>query len=147
LEPLKIIKFMAGERHLALPSHSVREIVDSGANIKNLSYGGPALKGVINFEGELISVLETACMFDLKEAGREFLILICREKGMEGAVGLTVSAIEGMETIDISGIKPSSGNEAAYIRGFIRETGENVVALLDLGKLLDFALSRIDDIE
>lgn len=131
----------------ALPSHSVKEIIEGSERLKKISYGGSVLKGVMNFDGELVSILDTPSILDMKEEGEEPIILICKEKEMDSVAGLTVSVIKGMEVIDRSGIKPTHGKEASYIHGFIREAAdgdEGVVALIDLKKFLDHALTMTE---
>lgn len=144
---LKIIKFMVRDRCFALPSNNVKEVIDGYDNVKDISYGGHALKGVISFGGNLISVLDSASIFDIKSNGEEPMILVCKGKGMDWAAAITVSSIKGMEIVESSVIKPSHGDEATYISGYIREKtggGETVVALIDLRKLLDYALTKVE---
>ena len=67
---LKIITFGVRDRHVAFPASEVREIVDSGNKLKPLFYSrGGAIKGIIEYEGEMISVLDTPNLLDVRSAG------------------------------------------------------------------------------
>ena len=136
--------FMVRNRHYALPSHSVKQIIENHDGVKKVFCGSSTIKGIIDFEGDLVSILDTPAVLEIVEEGRDPIILICKEKGMEGAAGLMVSAIKGMEIVDSSAIKPAHGSEATYIHGFIRERAdksEKVVALIDLKRFLDYAFA------
>lgn len=144
--PFKIITFNIRDRYFAFPSQQVKEIIENSGNVKPIFYGGNAIKGIITYEGNLISILNTPFLLDIKGGGSEHLILICKVRGSETPAGLTVSSVRGMGFVNPPDIKAPHGNEASYISGFFREMVDNewkVVALLDLKKFLDHALARI----
>lgn len=147
MERLKILIFRIRDRYFALASSNAKEIVDSYGNLKTVFYGGKALKGLMNFEGDVVSVLDTPFIIDIKEDGEDPLILLCKGKGMERGVGITISEVKGMKVITGSMINPSQEKEAPYITGFIREEGgetDRTVALIDLKRFLDYAETKID---
>lgn len=151
MERLKILTFRIRDRYFAFVSKNAKEIIDSYGNLKTVFYGGRALKGLISFEGEVVSVLDAAFILGIKEDGEDPMILLCKEKGMNRPVGITVSEIRGMEAIDTSRIAPMQDQDQdaayAYIVGFIKEEDkdkDNIVTLIDLGKFFDYADSKIE---
>ncbi len=147
MERLKILIFRIRDRYFALASSNAKEIVDSYGNLKTVFYGGMALKGLMNFEGDVVSVLDTSFIIDIKEDGEDPLILLCKEKGMERGVGMTISEVKGMKVIMASMINPSQEKDPPYITGFIREEvgeTERTIALIDLKRFLDYAETRIE---
>ncbi|MBE9503052.1 MAG: chemotaxis protein CheW [Proteobacteria bacterium] len=143
-EFLKIITFEVKGRCFALPSNNVKEIIDTLDSVKDVRYGGDILKGVMNFDGNLISVLDLPALLDMHEDESVSMIIACKDKDMDASVAMLISSIKGIETIGMSSVTPSQDDDVEYIQGFLRED-ENV-ALLDLKKLLDYAGTRIDSV-
>lgn len=146
---LKIITFTINDSYFALPSKSVKEVVDYDEEVKDLFYGSGAIDGILSYEGDLVSVLNSSFFFDIPGERKEPLILICRESKEDTAMGITISSIKGIGFVDTSEVKSAQASEADYISGFIREsseTGQGVTALLDLGKFLQYASKKIENI-
>lgn len=146
---LKIITFVINDSYFALPSKSVKEVVDYDEEVKDLFYGSGAIDGILSYEGDLVSVLNSSFFFDIPGERQEPLILICRESKGSAAMGITISSINGIGFVDTSQVKSAQTSEADYISGFIREsseTGQRVTALLDLGKFLKYASKKIENI-
>ncbi|MEK7851337.1 MAG: chemotaxis protein CheW [Deltaproteobacteria bacterium] len=147
MERLKILIFRIGDRHFALPSKSVKEILDSSGSLKPVFYGGGALKGMMNFGGEVVSVLNASVILDITDNAGGPMILVCKEREMEKVVGIAISEVREMQLLQISGINQSVETDPPYVSGLIGETDENsgkVVTLLDLNRFLDFAFTKID---
>ena len=146
---LKIITFAINDSYFALPSKSVKEVVDYDEEVKALFYGSGAIEGLLSYEGDLVSVLNSSFFFDIPGERKEPLILICRESRDDTAMGITISSIKGIGFVDTSEVKSAQASEAEYISGFIREdsaTGQRVTALLDLGRFLQYASGKIENI-
>ena len=149
MDLLKIITFTINDSYFALPSKWVKEVVDYDEEVKDLFYGSGAIDGILNYEGDLLSVLNSSFFFDIPGERQEPLILICRESKGSTAMGITISSIKGIGFVDTSHIKSAQSGEVDYISGFIREspeTGQRVTALLDLGKFLKHASRKIENI-
>ena len=149
MDLLKIITFTISDSYFALPSKSVKEVVDYDDEVKELFYGSGAIDGILSYEGDLVSVLNSSYFFDIPGERQEPLILICREFKGSTAMGITISSIKGIGFVDTSQVKSAQTSEADYISGFIREgseTGQRVTALLDLGKFLKYASKKIENI-
>ena len=127
-----------------MPSNNVKEIIDNLGSVKAVSYGGDILKGVMNFDGNLISVLDLPALLDMHEGENISMMIACKDKEMDAPVAMLISSILGMETIGMSSVTPSQDDDIEYIQGFLKEDED--VALLDLKKLLDYAGTRIDSI-
>lgn len=149
MDLLKIITFTINDSYFALPSKLVKEVVDYDEEVKDLFYGSGAIDGILSYEGDLVSVLNSSFFFDIPGERQEPLILICRESKESTAMGITISSIKGIGLIETSQIKSAQSSEADYISGFIREgseTGQRVTALLDLGRFLKYASKKIENI-
>jgi chemotaxis signal transduction protein len=149
LSLLKVIIFTINDNYFALPSKSVKEVVDNDNEVKDLFYGSDAIDGVLSYEGDLISVLNSSFLFNISGDGQEPLILVCRELKEKTVMGITISSIKGIGFIDTSEIKSTQDSEADYISGFIREdsdSGERVTALIDLEEFLKYVSKKIKDI-
>ncbi len=149
MDLLKIITFAINDSYFALPSKSVKEVVDYDEEVKALFYGSGAINGILSYEGDLVSVLNSSFFFDIPGERQEPLILICRESKGSPSMGITISSIKGIGFVDTSEVKSAQTSEADYISGFIREsseTGQRVTALLDLRKFLKYASKKIENI-
>ena len=141
---LKIITFEVKGRFFALPSNNVKEIIDNPGCVKEIRYGGDILRGVMNFEGNLISVVDLPALLDMHEDDKALMMLACKDKDMDTPVAMLISAIKGIETIGLSSVKPSQNDDVEYIQGFVKDDED--IALLNLKKLLEYTRTRIDSI-
>lgn len=147
MERLKLIIFRVENKYFAVVSKNVKEIIDSCAGVYPVFYGGKALKGLLSFGPDLISVLDTHFLMDIDDRDGERMIMICKEKDMEKPVGITVTSVKGMDIIPLSGVVPAQENDEVYVSGSITEVmgdKETNVSLLDLRRFLDYAESRIE---
>lgn len=145
---LKIISFSIENRYFALPSMNVKEIIDNDEGIMSIFYGGMALKGIMPYEGSLVSVLNTPFLLDI-ESKHENFILLCKEKKDDIVTGITISSIKGIDYVKEEEIKQSANNEAPYISGFVRKgtAGKmQVTAILDMGKFFKHAAGKVQKV-
>lgn len=147
---IKVLVFKVGDRHFALLSNVVKEIIESEKTLKEVFYDkGGALKGLVNYEGDMVSVIDTAWVLDFETEAKEEFILLCKEREMEKAVSLAATMVVGMETVDTSKIKGTQDTEKSYSFGFLREgsgRSERIVTFLDLKKFLDYSRIKIDNL-
>ena len=146
---LKIITFTIHDSYFALPSKWVKEVVDNDEEVKGLFYGAGAIDGILSYEGDLVSVLNSPFFFDIPGERQKPLILVCRESKASAAIGLTISSIKGIEFVDEAQIKAAQGSEINYISGFIREesdTKQRVTGLLDLEIFLEYASKKTESL-
>lgn len=146
---LKIITFTIHESYFALPSKWIKEVVDNDDEVKDLFYGADAIEGILSYEGDLVTVLDSSFFLNIPEEKKPPLIIICKESKESAPMGLTISTIKGIGFVDETKIKMPQSTEAEYISGFIREdsdVNQKVIALLDLEKFLRFASRKIENL-
>lgn len=163
MKKIKVITFSIFDRHFALPTAEVKELIDSSESLKTVFYDrGGALKGLMSYEGNMISVLDSGFLLDIKSNGNgngesaesdspadstspettsnETLLLVCKDQEMENPVAITITATMGMEMIDPTELKHSQDSDAGYSKGFIREgrgAAERVITVIDLKRFLE----------
>ncbi|MBE9537213.1 MAG: chemotaxis protein CheW [Proteobacteria bacterium] len=148
MPPLKIIAFMVNDRHFALPSRQVKEIIESDQDVKPLFYGGDLLKGLVNYSGDLISVLNLPLLLDIPGPVKCPTILVCRDKESGLSVAITVSEILGIERVGVGRLELISDSKDSYIKGFIkpgRNDKGSSMALIDLEKIAEMGLEHIKE--
>jgi chemotaxis signal transduction protein len=148
LPPLKVISFIVKDRYFALPSRQVKEIIESEEEIKPLFYGGGLLKGLVNYNGELVSVLNLPLLLDIPGPVKCPSVLVCRDKESGLAVAITVSEIVGIERVGVGRIESISNAKDGYVKGFIRPGRDgkgNRLALIDLEKIAEMGLEHIKE--
>ncbi|MCK4847046.1 MAG: chemotaxis protein CheW [Deltaproteobacteria bacterium] len=152
MKKIKIITFTIQDRYFALPTSEVKEVIDSSESMKTVFYNrGGALRGLMSYESNMISVLDGGFLLDIGNGnGRAFsgdkLLLVCKDYDMENPIAMTITATIGMEMVDPSELKHSQDADAGYSKGFIREgrgDSERVITVLDLKKFLEHADDRI----
>ncbi len=147
---IKVLVFKVGDRHFALLSNVVKEIIESEKTLKEVFYDkGGALRGLVNYEGDMVSVIDTAWALDFDCQNNEEFILLCKEREMEKAVSITATTVVGMESVDTSKIKGTQDTEKSYSFGFLREgsgRSERIVTFLDLKKFLDYSRIKIENL-
>jgi len=139
---------MVKDRCFALPSRQVKEIIESEQDIKPLFYGGELLKGLVNYSGDLVSVLNLPLLLDIPGPVKCPVILVCRDKESGLAFAITVSEILGIERVGVGRIESMSDSSDGYIKGFIkpgRDGKGNRLALIDLEKIAEMGVERIKE--
>ena len=172
MNKIKIITYEIFDRYFALPTAEVKEVIDSSESLKTTFYDrGGALKGLMSYEGNMISVLNSGFLFDINvngdgaegrdngssaeetspgEISNDTLLLVCKEHNMENPVAITITATIGMDMIDPADLKHSQDADAGYSKGFIREgkgDSERVITVIDLKRFLEHADGRIRKFE
>ena len=166
MKKIKIITFTIFDRYFALPTAEVKEVIDSSESLKTVFYDrGGALKGLMSYDSNMISVLDSGFLFDIADVGgadssgngasagassNDTLLLVCKEHEMENPVAITITATIGMELIDPADLKHSQDADAGYSKGFIREgkgASERVITVIDLKRFLEHADGRIRKFE
>ena len=171
MKKIKIITFTIFDRYFALPTAEVKEVIDSSESLKTTFYNrGGALKGLMSYDSNMISVLDSGFLFDIADVGgadssgngssgngtsagtssNDTLLLVCKEHDMENPVAITITATIGMDMIDPADLKHSQDADAGYSKGFIREgkgASERVITVIDLKRFLEHADGRIRKFE
>lgn len=146
MPPLKVITFMVKDSYFALPSRQVKEIIESEEEIKPLFYSGDLLKGLVNYSGDLVSVLNLPLLLDIPEPVNCPSILVCKDKELGLTVAITVTEILGIERVGVGRLEPNPNDQDSYVKGFIRgKSGGNGkrLSLINLEKISEIGLERI----
>lgn len=145
---LKVIKFLVNDLCFAIPSVNVKEIKEIEGTVKKLFYErGGVLQGLINHEGEMISLIKTSVITGNENIGKEDqFILVCLDKISNTLAAISVSLILGIDNINTDNIKSAPEESENFISGFVREKNlksEQVIRILDFGKFLDYTEAKI----
>lgn len=129
--------FTAASERYALPLASVREVVVP-APLSRVPRSPPAICGIMNLRGRVVTVVDLAVLFDLADppddlTGAPEGMLVLLERGRRD-LGLLVKNVEGIHAIEQ--VAPAPGAALPSVRGVARaETGP--VTVLDLEGLDD----------
>lgn len=128
-ELLELLEFvLAGERY-ALEFAYVREVCPL-KELAPLPCVPPFVLGITNLRGQIVSVLDFKCFFDLPRKGLSDLnkVIVLADGGME--FGLLADVVIGLRTLPRSTLQPPlptlSGIRADYLKGV---TAERLIVL------------------
>lgn len=91
--------FRVQKERYALPLAAVREVVNPPPSYGRVPKAPPAVRGVMNLRGRVVTVVELARLLELPSAdgtGQQILLL---DRGRRD-LGLLVSEVEGIESLD-----------------------------------------------
>ncbi len=134
----QLVVFDLETERYGLDIGAVREIIKLQA-VTAVPRTPDFVEGVINLRGKVIPVVDLRKRFemDLVERDEDFRIVVVDVAGDE--IGMTVDAVTEVSRVPESGIEPPSSviaaDDADYLTG-IAKTGEEMIILLDIGKLI-----------
>jgi purine-binding chemotaxis protein CheW len=129
---VKLMLFSVGETRLALPARNLIEILPA-STIHLVPGCPPAIEGVINVRGEIVSVIRLGDLIGLthRPADRQAAILLARDASLRS--GLRVDALIDLLDIPEDVIQPPPETLRASLRlvaiGLFTQGGEAVVVL------------------
>jgi purine-binding chemotaxis protein CheW len=132
---LVVLTFQVGHYWCALPAPQIQEIVAIAATIQ--VPGQPSmLEGFLNLRGTLLPVVRTAALFNIPfQAGLYAPIVIVRTS--HGALGLLVSQVESVLTVDRAELHPLAADHVANeYAGAEFSIEDRKVILVDCARLL-----------
>ena len=142
------LTFIVADEEYGLEILKVREIIGL-MEITKVPRTPRFVEGVINLRGKVIAVVDIRCKFELESvpATDETCIIVVEVNGTE--IGLIVDRVSEVRHIEQGNIEdaPSFGAllDADFLLG-IGKTAENVIMLLDIGRVLaDVAQARIGE--
>lgn len=128
-ESIGVVEFRLASERYAVEHRFVREV----AVLKELTVVPctPAfMRGIMNWRGQIIPLLDIKKFFDLPETGITDLHSVIIIHGEEMEIGILADAVMGVSTIPLSDIESAlptlTGIRADYLRGV---TGQHVVVL------------------
>lgn len=130
-EPSRHVVFRVGTGRYALPLSAVREVVVTPELVTRIPRTGPAVTGVINLRGRVVTVVDLRLLLGLPEPTAPAPKVLVLDRGRRD-LGLGVSEVEGIEHLDraVGGGTTTTG----LVRGVAR-LGEVEVGMLDVDEL------------
>lgn len=140
-DPGEYLSFTLGDEHYALNILMVQEIrgYDGVTRVPDTP---DYIRGVVNLRGAIVPVLDLRMKLGLKEARYDaFTVMIVLNLDGRSA-GIVVDAVSDVVVLDAGQIRPTPELGAAVDTRFISAigtTGEQMVILLDIQSLIDWA--------
>ncbi len=117
--------FRVEKERYALPLEAVREVVIPPVQWSRIPRAPPAVHGVVNLRGRVVTVVELRGLLALEgQSASQKLVLLDRGRR---DLGLLVTEVDGIETIDR--IVPGPGHPTSSVRGVARLNGAPVSVL------------------
>ncbi len=125
---MRHVVFRLDREHYALPLASVREVVPPPASLSQVPRAPPAVRGVMNLRGRVVTIVAMRTLLELKGLGvppRDQKILLL-DRGRRD-LGLLVTEVEGIDLVEK--VTPPPGSPSSAIRGVARLKGRAVTVL------------------
>lgn len=123
---MRHVIFRVEKERYALPLAAVREVVVAPMTFSRVPRAPPAVRGVINLRGRVVTVVELGALLGLTEAAPATAKIVLLDRGRRD-LGLMVTEVDGIEPIEK--ITPAPGRPAAAVRGVARLKGLAVTVL------------------
>lgn len=125
-EPLRHVIFRVDRERYALPLPSVREVVVPPARFTCVPRSPPAVRGVMNLRGRVVTVVSLAALLELPvaEAVEGRVVLLDRRRR---DLGLWVTDVESIEPLER--ISPAPAGQTGALKGVARLKGWAVTVL------------------
>jgi purine-binding chemotaxis protein CheW len=123
---MRHVVFRLEKERYALPLAAVREVVVPPRGYSLVPRAPPAVRGVMNLRGRVVTVVELAPLMGLGEpkgVGEKFILL---DRGRRD-LGLLVAEVDGIELIEKVVVPPGPAQSA--VRGLARLKGLAVTVL------------------
>jgi purine-binding chemotaxis protein CheW len=138
--PVPHVVFRLDATRYALPLSAVREVVVLSEPLVRVPRAPPAVRGVVNLRGRVVTVVDFASLLDLPGPTGPLQKLVLLDRG-RGDLALLVSDVDGMETVEKVSI--AARESRAPVRGLTRLKGL-AVTVLD-ASALDAAVTHLFD--
>jgi purine-binding chemotaxis protein CheW len=121
------VVFRLEKDRYALPLAAIREVVVPPSTFSRVPRAPPAIRGVINLRGRVVTVVELKLLLGLSgeepPSGQKIVLL---DRGRRD-LGLLVSEVDGIETLEKVG--PAPGKQVPSVKGVARVKGWAVTVL------------------
>lgn len=124
---MRHVIFQLGRERYALPLSAVREVVVPAAAYSRVPRAPPAVCGVMNLRGRVVTVVALERLLGLGKNGASGQRVILLDRGRRD-LGLLVGEVSGIESLEK--VVRAPGRESAAVRGVSRLKGL-VVTVLD----------------
>lgn len=136
----KVVVFNIGDEEYAAEINQVERILEF-EKITRIPDAPEFLKGVINYQGKIIPVIDLKVRFNLPETSIKEESKIIIAKHDEGDVGLIIDGVSQVLDVPSESITPPPDIIAGIVKEYIKaiiKLGKRIVILLDLGRILSF---------
>lgn len=123
---MRHVIFRVEKERYALPLSAVREVVVPPDMWSRVPRAPPAVRGVINLRGRVVTVVELARLIGLSEPPTPPQKIVLLDRGRRD-LGLLVTDVDGIEEIEKVG--PAPGKHTGAVRGVARLKGLAVTVL------------------
>jgi purine-binding chemotaxis protein CheW len=138
--PVPHVVFRLDATRYALPLSAVREVVVLPEPVVRVPNAPPAVRGVVNLRGRVVTVVDFATLLELPGSSSPPRKLVLLDRG-RGDLALLVSDVDGMETVEK--VSTAARESRVPVRGLARVKGL-AVTILD-AEALDVAVTRLFD--
>jgi purine-binding chemotaxis protein CheW len=123
---LRHVVFRVDRERYALPLAAVREVVVPPASFTRVPRAPPAVRGVMNLRGRVVTVIELGGLLSLPDSGQPCQKVVLLDRGRRD-LGLLVTDVEGIEVLERVAAAP--GRQAPALWGVARLKGLAVTVL------------------
>ncbi|HET9449239.1 MAG TPA: chemotaxis protein CheW [Aggregicoccus sp.] len=123
---MRHVIFRVEKERYGLPLAAVREVVVPPERFTRVPRAPPALRGVMNLRGRVVTVVELGPLLGLPEGATPPARVVLLDRGRRD-LGLLVTEVEGVESIERVSTAP--GKAAPAVRGVARVKGQAVTVL------------------
>ncbi|MFL5318198.1 MAG: chemotaxis protein CheW [Myxococcaceae bacterium] len=124
---MRHIVFRVEKERYALPLSSIREVVNPPSFFSRVPRAPKAVRGVMNLRGRVVTVVELSRLLGMEEeepgAAQKIVLL---DRGRRD-IGLLVTDVEGIESIERIG--PAPGQQLPAVKGLARLKGLAVTVM------------------
>jgi len=138
--PVQHVVFLLDTTRYALPLGAVREVVVQPESVVRVPRAPPAVLGVVNLRGRVVTVVDFALLLELPRLAPPARKLVLLDRGRRD-LALSVTEVEGIETVEKVSNAPRESR--APIRGVSRVKGL-AVTILD-ADAVDLAVTHLFD--
>lgn len=123
---MRHVIFRLEKERYALPLSAVREVVVPPDRFTRVPRSPPAVSGVMNLRGRVVTVIELRSLLGLAEKGLPNQKIVLLDRGRRD-LGLLVTDVDGIESVEKVSAAP--GKHSASVRGVTRVRGLGVTVL------------------
>lgn len=123
---MRHVIFRVEKERYALPLAAVREVVVPPPTFSRVPRAPPAVRGVMNLRGRVVTVVELRSLLGLTDAGVPPQKIVMLDRGRRD-LGLLVTEVDGIESIER--IAQPTGKPLPSVKGVARLKGLAVTVL------------------
>jgi purine-binding chemotaxis protein CheW len=141
---LDVVEFLLANEHYAIESRYLREVYPV-SEITPLPGTPPFVLGLVNFRGQILSVIDLRKFFDLPERGLTDLnkLIVVHSEGME--LGILADAIVGARAIAAGELQAALTTMRDVRTEYLKGIAKGPLVVLDINKILSDPRLIVDE--